>query len=64
MHVFVLQIGVEGAKFMADALRYNSTLSTLDLRANALGDEVGPSVLCTFAPRDELTPFTAGPSAF
>ena len=37
----VVQIGVEGAEHMAEALKYNSTVSTLDLRANKLGDKVG-----------------------
>jgi hypothetical protein len=35
-----LQIGVEGAECIADCLKYNTTLSTLDLRANGLGDDV------------------------
>jgi hypothetical protein len=35
-----LQIGVSGAEFVADCLKYNTTLSTLDLRANGLGDDV------------------------
>lgn len=35
-----LQIGVEGAEYIADCLKYNTTLSTLDLRANGLGDDV------------------------
>lgn len=29
-----------GAEFIADCLKYNTTLSTLDLRANGLGDDV------------------------
>lgn len=28
-----------GAEYFADALRYNATLSTLDLRANNIGDD-------------------------
>ncbi|CAI5947822.1 unnamed protein product [Closterium sp. NIES-65] len=39
-----VQIGVKGAEYMADALKYNSTINTLDLRANALGDE-GAAIL-------------------
>lgn len=38
--VYILQIGAMGVEFIADALKYNSTISTLDLRANGLGDEV------------------------
>ena len=34
------QIGIKGGEYFADALKYNNTISTLDLRANALGDEV------------------------
>ena len=34
------QIGVKGAQYLAEALQYNSTISTLDLRANSLGDDV------------------------
>jgi len=34
------QIGPKGAEYIADALKYNTTLSTLDLRANGLGDDV------------------------
>lgn len=34
------QIGVKGAEAIADCLLYNSTISTLDLRANSLGDDV------------------------
>lgn len=36
----ILQIGPKGAEYIADALKYNTTLSTLDLRANGLGDDV------------------------
>ena len=49
----ILQIGVQGAEFIADCLKYNTTLSTLDLRANGLGDDVCairfvfPIVTCT-----------------
>lgn len=35
-----LQIGATGAEYIADMLKYNSTISTLDLRANGLRDEV------------------------
>lgn len=35
-----LQIGVKGAEAIADCLLYNATISTLDLRANSLGDDV------------------------
>lgn len=35
-----MQIGPKGAEYIADALKYNTTLSTLDLRANGLGDDV------------------------
>jgi hypothetical protein len=31
---------VKGAQHLAEALQYNSTISTLDLRANSLGDDV------------------------
>lgn len=34
------QIGVKGAEAIADCLQYNATISTLDLRANSLGDDV------------------------
>lgn len=37
----IWQIGAKGAEFMSDMLRYNTTISTLDLRANGLRDEVG-----------------------
>lgn len=40
MIVNILQIGAKGAEFIADTLKYNSTISNLDLRANGLGDEV------------------------
>lgn len=36
----LLQIGALGAQYVADCLKYNMTISTLDLRANGLGDEV------------------------
>lgn len=35
-----MQIGATGAEFVADMLRYNNTISILDLRANGLRDEV------------------------
>lgn len=35
-----IQIGAKGAEFIADALKYNTTISILDLRANGLRDEV------------------------
>lgn len=35
------QIRPKGAEYVADALKYNTTISTLDLRANGLGDDVG-----------------------
>lgn len=38
--LYILQLGVSGAEFIADCLKYNTTLSTLDLRANGLGDDV------------------------
>ncbi|KAL0282106.1 UNVERIFIED_CONTAM: hypothetical protein Sangu_2970200, partial [Sesamum angustifolium] len=37
-------IGATGAEYIADMLKYNSTISSLDLRANGLRDEV-----CLFA---------------
>lgn len=40
-----LQIGPSGAEYIADMLKYNSTISSLDLRANGLRDEVCLSVL-------------------
>lgn len=36
----LLQLGAKGAEYIADMLRYNSTLSDLDLRGNGLRDEV------------------------
>jgi NLR family CARD domain-containing protein 3 len=36
----LLQIGANGAQYIADCLKYNTTMSTLDLRANGFGDEV------------------------
>lgn len=32
-------IGPKGAEFIADTLKYNTTISTLDLRGNGLRDE-------------------------
>ena len=40
-----MQIGIKGGEYFADALKYNNTISTLDLRANALGDEVRGNAL-------------------
>jgi hypothetical protein len=40
LHDNVLQIGAKGAEFIADTLKYNKTISVLDLRANGLKDEV------------------------
>lgn len=40
LYVQLLQIGATGAEYIADMLRYNSTISSLDLRANGLRDEV------------------------
>lgn len=40
LHESVLQIGAKGAEFIADTLKYNTTISVLDLRANGLKDEV------------------------
>ena len=37
---YVLQIAAKGAEYVADMLRYNNTISVLDLRANGLRDEV------------------------
>lgn len=34
------QIGRKGAEFIGDMIKYNTTISTLDLRANGLMDEV------------------------
>lgn len=42
--VLVLQIGAKGAEYIADCLKYNTTLQTLDLRANGLGDDVWNSI--------------------
>ncbi len=36
----LLQIGVKGAEIFAECLQYNATITTLDLRANSLGDDV------------------------
>lgn len=35
-----MQIAAKGAEYVADMLRYNNTISVLDLRANGLRDEV------------------------
>lgn len=35
------QLGPKGAEQIADCLKYNKTISILDLRANGLGDDVG-----------------------
>lgn len=40
LHENVVQIGAKGAEFIADTLKYNTTISVLDLRANGLKDEV------------------------
>jgi hypothetical protein len=40
LHGNVLQIGAKGVEFIADTLKYNTTISVLDLRANGLKDEV------------------------
>jgi hypothetical protein len=39
-HGIILQLGVKGAEAVADMLRYNTTISILDLRANGLKNEV------------------------
>lgn len=36
----LLQIGAKGAEFIADMLKYNTTIRVLDLRANGLRNEV------------------------
>ena len=41
-----MQLGAKGAEYIADLLKYNTTISTLDLRANGLGDNVGGHVDC------------------
>lgn len=38
--VATIQIGAKGAEYIADMLKYNGTISSLDLRANGLRDEV------------------------
>lgn len=38
----LLQIGASGVEYIADTLKYNSTIQSLDLRANGLRDEVVP----------------------
>lgn len=40
IHSNVVQIAAKGAEYVADMLRYNNTISVLDLRANGLRDEV------------------------
>lgn len=35
-----MQIGPKGAEYVADMLKYNTTIATLDLRANGLKDDV------------------------
>lgn len=35
-----MQIGPKGAEFVAETLKYNTTISVLDLRGNGLRDEV------------------------
>lgn len=40
LHSYDLQISAKGAEHVADMLRYNNTISVLDLRANGLRDEV------------------------
>jgi len=49
-----MQIGAKGAEFIADALKYNTTISVLDLRANGLRDEVCFSVPWVIFPTDPL----------
>lgn len=48
MTAMTLQIGPKGAEYVADALKYNTTLSTLDLRANGLGDDVPARLIIPF----------------
>lgn len=38
--VNILQIGAKGAELIAETLKYNNTISSLDLRGNGLKDEV------------------------
>ena len=40
-----MQIAAKGAEYVADMLRYNNTISVLDLRANGLRDEVSADIL-------------------
>ena len=40
-----MQIAAKGAEYVADMLRYNNTISVLDLRANGLRDEVNANIL-------------------
>lgn len=51
----ILQIGATGAEFVADMLRYNNTISILDLRANGLRDEVCSGCLSFIQPFILLT---------
>lgn len=46
--IWLLQIGVKGAEYLSEALQYNSTISTLDLRANSLGDDVSSNSVCPY----------------
>ncbi|RWW39605.1 hypothetical protein BHE74_00055053, partial [Ensete ventricosum] len=39
-HSNLCEMGPKGAEHVADCLKYNTTLTTLDLRANGLGDDV------------------------
>lgn len=47
-----LQIGAKGAEFIADMLKYNTTISVLDLRANGLRDEVCICGIVFFIPKN------------
>lgn len=47
-----LQIGAKGAEFIADMLKYNTTISVLDLRANGLRDEVRICGIVFFIPKN------------
>lgn len=47
-HENVMQIGAKGAEYIADTLKYNNTITILDLRGNGLRDEVRASQFRSF----------------
>ncbi|WP_341757946.1 hypothetical protein [Candidatus Tisiphia endosymbiont of Ditula angustiorana] len=39
-HITIYKIGDEGAKYLAQALQHNNSVTTIDLGVNQIGDEL------------------------